>query len=150
MFYKILYLGFKIYCFLFRPIRMGVRVVLIQDGKVRLVRHTYLEGWFLPGGGIKKNETLEQAARREAFEETGARMENLRLLGVFSNFEQWKTDHTSIFLCDAYTISGTPDGEIAEMRLFPLKRLPKKMNSIHRNLLKKYASNQITAPFGEW
>lgn len=32
MYFKILYLGFKIYCFLFRPIRMGARVALIKDG----------------------------------------------------------------------------------------------------------------------
>ena len=47
MFYRFLYLGFKIYCFIFRPIRMGVRVVMVEDGKAWLVRHTYLPGWYL-------------------------------------------------------------------------------------------------------
>ena len=85
MFYKFLYLGFNIYCFLFRPIRMGVRVMMIEKDKVWLVRHTYLSGWYMPGGGIKKWESLDQAARREAHEETGAELGNISLVGVFTN-----------------------------------------------------------------
>ena len=74
MFVRLLYLGFKIYCFIFRPVRMGVRVAMIQNEKVWLVRHTYVPGWHMPGGGVKRGETLEAAARREAFEETGAQL----------------------------------------------------------------------------
>ena len=66
MFIRILYFGFRVYCFIFRPIRMGVRVMMMENGKVWLVRQTYMPGWFMPGGGLKKGETLEQAARREA------------------------------------------------------------------------------------
>lgn len=150
MYFKILYFGFKVYCFLFRPIRMGVRVVLLQNNEVLLLRHTYLNGWFLPGGGLKKNETLDQGARREAYEETGAELNEISLLGVFSNFAQWKTDHTSVFLCKDFKITGKSDGEIAEVRAFPLNALPDDMYSVHRSLLDKYAANAISAPFGEW
>ena len=81
MFYKFLYLGFKIYCFLFRPIRMGVRVMMIEKDKVWLVRHTYLSGWYMPGGGIKKwadaltesqANTIIMAARASWFPEEPA------------------------------------------------------------------------------
>jgi predicted type IV restriction endonuclease len=61
MYYRLLYLGFKIYCFLSVPVRMGVRVLMVQDQKVWLVRHTYLPGWFLPGGGLD----AERDARRK-------------------------------------------------------------------------------------
>ena len=54
MYFKFLYLGFKIYCYLFRPIRMGVRVMMVEGDQAWLVRHTYLHGWFLPGGGLNK------------------------------------------------------------------------------------------------
>ena len=150
MYFKLLYLGFKIYCFLFRPIRIGVRMVMIQKDEVLLIRHTYLNGWFLPGGGVKRRETLEQAARREAHEETGADIKEAKLIGVFTNFAQWKTDHTTVFLCSDFKITGKPDGEIAEMRTFPLTELPPDMYSVHRILMEKFKAGTISSPVGEW
>ena len=104
MFIRILYFGFKVYCFIFRPIRMGVRVMMILDGKVWLVRQTYMPGWFMPGGGLKRNETLEEAARREAREETGAELGELTLMGAYSNFTDWKSDHNIVFICTNFEI----------------------------------------------
>lgn len=150
MYYRLLYLGFKIYCFLFRPVRMGVRVLMAQGDEVWLVRHTYLDGWFLPGGGVERQETLEKAARREAREEIGAELEKISLLGVFTNFIQWKTDHTTVFLCKDFTITGKPDGEIAEARLFSLSNLPKDTFSSHRSLLDAYQKGENLPAFGEW
>ncbi|MBL8088966.1 MAG: NUDIX domain-containing protein [Anaerolineales bacterium] len=150
MYLKLLYLGFKIYCFIFRPVRMGVRVMMIQDDKVLLIRHTYLEGWFMPGGGLNRNESLEQATRREAKEETGADLGEVTLLGVFSNFIQWKTDHTVVFLCKDFRITGKSDAEIAEMQFFSLSDLPKYVYPSHRKLLEAYQAGEIKSNFGEW
>ena len=150
MYFKILYFGFKVYCFIFRPVRMGARVVMIQNNEVLLIRHTYLNGWFLPGGGLKRRETLEQAARREAYEETGAELKEVTLIGIFSNFIQWKTDHTTLFLCNDFEITGKPDGEIAEVRAFPLDKLPTDMFSVHRGLMEKYRTGTISSQVGEW
>lgn len=151
MYFRLLYLGFKIYCFIFRPVRMGVRTVMLQNNEVWLVRHTYLPGWFLPGGGLKRNETLEQAARREAFEETGAVLMGMTLMGAFSNFIQWKTDHTVVFLCKDFKITGKPDGEIAEIRTFPLDELPADVYASHLRLLEEYGTKGAKSPgYGEW
>ena len=150
MYYRLLYLGFKIYCFLFRPIRMGVRVMMIEDDKVWLVRHTYLDGWFMPGGGIKKWETLDEAARREALEETGAKLGTTSLIGVFTSFIQWKTDHTSVFFCGDFKFVGKSDAEIAELRAFPIKDLPAETYFLHRRLLERYNAGEIRTNFGEW
>jgi 8-oxo-dGTP pyrophosphatase MutT (NUDIX family) len=150
MYYKLLYLAFKIYCFLFRPIRMGVRVLMVQDSTVWLVRHTYLPGWFLPGGGVERRETLEQAARREASEEAGADLKNVTMLGVFTNFVQWKTDHTAVFLSTDFKITGKSDGEIAEVRAFQLDQLPEDTYNSHFSLLDAYRKGEKLPNFGEW
>lgn len=150
MFYRFLYLGFKIYCFIFRPIRMGVRVVMVEDGKAWLVRHTYLPGWYLPGGGLKKWESLDQAAKREAREETGAELGKIIFVGVFTSYAQWKTDHTAVFFCEDFKFVGKSDAEIAEMRAFPLEQLPNGTYHLHRTLLEKYHSGNAPTNVGEW
>jgi 8-oxo-dGTP pyrophosphatase MutT (NUDIX family) len=150
MFIRLLYLGFKIYCFLFRPIRMGVRVMMIKDSKVTLVRQTYMPGWYMPGGGLKRGETLEQAARREAREETGAELGEIRLMGAYTTFTDWKTDHNLVFICEDFTITGKPDNEIAEIRSFPLDELPDGLWPGHIHRLEEYKAGKATPQFGEW
>ncbi|MBK9780413.1 MAG: NUDIX domain-containing protein [Anaerolineales bacterium] len=150
MYFKALYFFYKIYCFIFRPIRFGVRILMLQDEKVWLIRHTYLPGWFMPGGGLKKWETLDQAVRREAREETGAEMGEISLIGTFSSFIQWKTDHTTVFLCRDFKIVGKSDGEIAEIRQFALDALPENMFPSHRRLLEAFRNGMDRSNFGEW
>jgi 8-oxo-dGTP diphosphatase len=56
-----------------RPI-VGVGAVIVQDGKVVLIRRRYepLAGqWSLPGGTLELGETLEAGTAREMLEETG-------------------------------------------------------------------------------
>ena len=55
---RLLYFGYRIYCFIFHPKPLGVRVMLIRNEEVLLVRQTYMPGWFMPGGGVKRGETL--------------------------------------------------------------------------------------------
>lgn len=129
---------------------MGVRVLMIQDDKVLLIRHTYLKGWFMPGGGLNRNESLEQAARREAKEETGADLGEVNLLGIFTSDKDWKTDHTVVFLCKDFQITSKHDAEIAEMKFFSLNDFPKGMYSPHRKLIEKYKLGEIQSNFGEW
>jgi len=150
MFIHILYYGFKLYCFIFRPIRMGVRVLMTRDGKVWLVRHTYQGGWFLPGGGLNKNETLDEAAHREAWEETGAKLGTLTMMGAYSNFVEWKSDHTVVFVCREFEFTGKPDGEIAELREFDLKELPQDIWPGHRRRLLEFQAGIENPQFGTW
>jgi 8-oxo-dGTP pyrophosphatase MutT (NUDIX family) len=147
---RLLYFGYRIYCFFFRPRTLGVRVMLIQNGGVLLVRQTYLSGWFMPGGGVKRGETLEQAARREVHEEVGAQMKELKLLGAYTHFGEHKSDHNVLFLCKDFTLSGKQDKEIAEARFFPLSALPEGLLSGHRRRLEEYRDGREILQFGEW
>ncbi|GAB4505252.1 MAG: NUDIX domain-containing protein [Anaerolineales bacterium] len=147
---RLLYLGYRLYCFLLRPVTLGVRVMLIRNDQVLLVRQTYMAGWFMPGGGLKRDETLEEAARREAHEETGAELGALELLGVYTHFGEWKSDHNLLFLCTDFTLVGQPDYEIAEVRFFPLQALPEDIHPGHRRRLEEYRAGMIPPRFGEW
>ncbi len=110
----------------FHPITLGARVMLIRDELVLLVEHTYQPGvWYLPGGGVDKGETLDEAARREALEEAGAIVRDLELLGMYSSFGQSKSDHVAIFVSRDFDHEAPPpNDEIARLEWFPLDALP--------------------------
>jgi 8-oxo-dGTP pyrophosphatase MutT (NUDIX family) len=147
---RLLYFGFRIYCFIFRPTSIGVRVMLIQNGQVLLVRQTYMPGWFLPGGGVKRGETLNEAARREAHEEIGAEMGKLDLLGSYTHFGEYKSDHNALFLCTDFTLGKKQDLEIAEAQFFSLDALPEGLLDGHRKRLDEYRTGVEIPQFGEW
>ena len=60
----------RLYWRVARPRTFGVRAVLRDpQGRIALVRHHYVAGWYLPGGGVDKRESVEEAIRRELREE---------------------------------------------------------------------------------
>jgi ADP-ribose pyrophosphatase YjhB (NUDIX family) len=147
---RLTYLIYEIYSFIFKPVLFGVRVMLVKDNQVLLVKHTYKKGWYLPGGGVKRGETVEEAARREAHEETGAELRNIRLVGIFTNFEEGVSGHNIVFLSNDFNIVGRPDHEIAEARFFSLDALPADLLPGHRQRLEEYRDEKQLNQFGEW
>ncbi|QTN19399.1 NUDIX domain-containing protein [Brevundimonas sp. AJA228-03] len=110
-----------------RGMTLGVRAVAVDDrGRVMLVRHTYLHGWWLPGGGVDRGETCLDAAARELFEETGLRATAPgRLLSLHSNERFFRGDHVAVYRFDEFTPGErTHHGEIAETGWFDPKDLP--------------------------
>ena len=80
-----------------------------------MIRHTYVDGWFLPGGGVKRRETIRQGVERELMEEVGVRITGpMDLQGVYSNFYGYKSDHIALFVVREYEMDFKPNQEVAE------------------------------------
>lgn len=125
----------SVWWWLRRPVVIGVRVVVLRDNYVLLVRHTYREGWFFPGGIVGRGEILSAAARREVREETGIDITDIELLGVYTSFAKYVTDHVAAFTARGGDTVGTPDHEIAEAAWFPRDALPRNVDpSVPRRL----------------
>jgi ADP-ribose pyrophosphatase YjhB (NUDIX family) len=132
-----------------RPTTVGVRVLLLREGQVLLVRHTYQDAWYLPGGGVKRGETLVDAVRREAAEEVGATLGALSLLGVYTNTYEGKTDHVAVLICHEFTLSGETDREIERYAFYDLGALPADASPGTRRRIGEYVAGE-TAQARRW
>ena len=111
-----------------RGLTLGVRaIVRSDDGKFLLVRHTYMPGWYFPGGGVEKGETAVAALKNELLQETGLRLEGTPLLhGVFHNNGVSRRDHVLVYVCNVKdsVAKKSTSVEIAEIGYFDLDDLP--------------------------
>lgn len=111
-----------------RRMVLGARAALLDGDRVLLLRHTYMPGWHFPGGGVEPGETAEEAARREAEEETGLRVEGpMTLLGLYlQKHEATNRDHVAVYVGRAFrqVKPFSPNGEIAEIGWFAFDALP--------------------------
>lgn len=111
----------------------GATVIVMKDNKILLNLRSDTNTWGIPGGSMELGETLEQAAARELFEETGLKAESFTLVKVFSGldfyFEYPNGDmlYSVVALFRANDVSGEliiSDGESFELKYFGLNELP--------------------------
>lgn len=100
----------------------------LQD-RVLMVRHSYgPRGWFLPGGGIKRGETPEQAAIRELREETGCMAKGARIVGTFEERVSGSPHTAYIVTCLTHDEPQPDRREVVEARFYPLQSLPEPLS----------------------
>ena len=119
---------FHLGAFATRGMTLGVRGIAIDpQGRVALVRHTYVSGWHLPGGGVERGESAAEAMIREFREESEIVPDAPpRLVGLYRNVAAAPRDHVALFVLPAFTVlrPKVPDREIAACTFFPTDALP--------------------------
>ncbi|WP_407117378.1 NUDIX domain-containing protein [Bradyrhizobium sp. LMG 9283] len=119
---------FHVYFLLVRGMTLGVRaVVLDPDDRVFLVRHSYVSGWYLPGGGVDLGEAMEEALRRELKEEGDIDLTGAAVLhGIFLNSHVSRRDHVAVYVVRQFRQDRPPEPnrEIVECGFFAITALP--------------------------
>lgn len=114
-------------------------VILHKDGIVLIKRRNepYKDHWALPGGFVEYGEKVEDAAMREAKEETGLDIELLRLVGVYSDPNRDPRGHT-VTIAFLARGNGTLKGgdDASEARVFKIDEVKNlKLAFDHRKIV---------------
>jgi len=122
---------------------VDVIIELPRDRLVLIRRRNPPPGWALPGGFVDAGETVEQAARREALEETSLSVELIRQFHVYSDPARDPRGHT-VSLVFIGRAEGTPSGadDAAEARAFPRDELPEPLAFDHGQILADYLARR--------
>jgi 8-oxo-dGTP pyrophosphatase MutT (NUDIX family) len=121
--------------------KLGVRGLVIgQNGEILLVRHTYIAGWYLPGGGVEKGESSEISLVRELAEEANIEVIGRpQLHGLFFNPKGSSRDHVACYIVREFrqTRPYRSNFEIAEAKFFAPDALPKETTRATRTRIEE-------------
>lgn len=132
-----------------RPLlQVGASVIVVDsDNRILLQLRSDNHCWGYAGGSVELDEVVEEAAKRELFEETGLIAESLELFGVFSGKDTHYTypngDEVSnvdiVYVCKQY--SGElkcQDGEVEKLKFFRIDEIPQNISKPIRVALDKW------------
>ena len=117
------------------PKKDRVRVIIYHDdGDILLVKNRFSrQKWALPGGGVKHNESYEQAAVRETLEEIGLKIHDLRYLGKANSHESYAKFSVRVFAAHASDYDIKCNFEIMEARWLNINYLPEEYYALYAN-----------------
>ena len=143
---------FHIYWRFARGLTLGVRAVVIDGaGRVFLIKHSYVAGWHLPGGGVEVGESLRDALRRELVEEGRIELAGeAKLHGVFFNSHVSPRDHVAVFIVRQFIQDRlpAPNHEIVACGFFDAAALPEGTTEGTRLRIREVLETK--APIATW
>lgn len=143
----VLRLGFRLRAFYERRFGLGgigVRTAIFEGTRVLLVRHTYLDGLYFPGGGIKRGEAPSDAAVRETWEETGLRIGTPKPFGDYAVGSNG--GRVILFVARAADgVARAGDWEIDGVDWYPIDALPSDVSPATRRRIAEITRNVARA-----
>jgi len=99
------------------PVAFAACALVVRHNKVLLVRHSYVRGWLLPGGGVGRAEPPADAVLRELKEEIGLlRSSPPQFVGLYSRRTGWVTNVIALYRLDDAEFNFRPNLEIREVQ----------------------------------
>jgi ADP-ribose pyrophosphatase YjhB (NUDIX family) len=138
--YKILNFLRKIYWFLVRPKTTGVKCLIQnKNNEYLLIKTTYSgDYWTIPGGGLHRNESLENAVMREVQEEVGIPIMEMKQVGNYSSELEYKKDTVYLYTATTNQSNITKNSrEISEARWFTKDSIPQNISKSLNIILSK-------------
>jgi ADP-ribose pyrophosphatase YjhB (NUDIX family) len=133
---------------LISPVAFAACALIVRDGKVLLVRHSYVPGWLLPGGGVARAEAAEHAVLREMKEEIGLTdCAPPVLFGLYSRRTGWATNVIALYRLDDAQFTFVPNFEIREIQFADPLNPPDGTPLSVRTRLKEFAALEPRSPY---
>ena len=141
---------FHLYWRLARGMTLGVRAVVLDgDNRVFLVKHSYVSGWHLPGGGVEVGEAFLDALRRELMEEGRIELKGEPALhGLFFNSHVSRRDHVAVYVVRQFSQDRLPkpNHEIIACGFFDAAALPPETTGGTRRRIAEVLENETAIP----
>jgi ADP-ribose pyrophosphatase YjhB (NUDIX family) len=117
-----------------------------SNGVILIKRKNPPYGWALPGGFVDYGESLEEAAKREAKEETSLDLELIRQFHTYSDPGRDPRHHTitTVYIAKGKGIAHAKDDAL-EIGIFTLSTLPTEIAFDHHSILKDYFRQKISS-----
>ena len=115
-------------------------IIRMENGIVLIERKNPPRKWAIPGGFVDYGESLEEAALREALEETCLRVTLVSQLGTYSDPARDPRQHTisTVFIAEAYGVPKAGD-DAASVAVFDIDALPGDLGFDHSKILMDYS-----------
>ena len=123
--------------------RIAVSALIFDEGRILLALRRDIDWWNLPGGGMEIGETVDEALRREVYEETRLEVVIERLVGIYSKPQ--KQEVVLTFRCSVTAGVPTETEETRACRYFTPDNLPSNLLPKHRQRIEDALLNQESA-----